>query len=61
MTRVSDSDVMDRVPKCADRASYIKQAMRDKRIEHKQYISEHGEDMPEIREWQWQREPALNK
>lgn len=30
-----------------------RQAMRDKRIEHRQYIICHGEDMPEVREWQW--------
>ncbi|MDH4246157.1 MAG: hypothetical protein OEV38_20665 [Nitrospira sp.] len=34
-------------------AGYAKQALRDKRIEHKQYIAEHGEDMPEINRWKW--------
>jgi xylulose-5-phosphate/fructose-6-phosphate phosphoketolase len=46
-------DVIDRVPQLGARAAYFKQAIRDKLIEHKQYIEEHGEDMPEILEWRW--------
>jgi xylulose-5-phosphate/fructose-6-phosphate phosphoketolase len=46
-------DVIDRVPKLGARAAYAKQAIRDKLIEHKQYIDEHGEDMPEITGWTW--------
>jgi xylulose-5-phosphate/fructose-6-phosphate phosphoketolase len=46
-------DVMDRVPAAAAKAGYVKQAMRDKLVEHKQYITKHGEDMPEIRGWKW--------
>jgi xylulose-5-phosphate/fructose-6-phosphate phosphoketolase len=46
-------DVIDRVPKLGALAAYTKQALRDKLIEHKQYIHEHGEDMPEIRNWRW--------
>ena len=46
-------DVADRVPKLAGKAAYLKQHMRDKRTEHKQYIVQHGEDMPEIRNWKW--------
>jgi len=50
-------DVIDRVPGLAAAAAHVKQALRDKRIEHKLYITEHGEDMPEIRNWRF-RGPA---
>ncbi len=46
-------DVIDRVPSLGARAAYLKQHMRDKLIEHRQYIVEHGEDLPEIRNWRW--------
>jgi xylulose-5-phosphate/fructose-6-phosphate phosphoketolase len=32
--------------------------MRDRRIEHKLYIEEHGEDLPEIRNWRWPGSPG---
>ena len=47
-------DVVDRLPAFGARAAYVKQAMRDALIEHKQYIHAHGEDMPEIRNWRWE-------
>ncbi|MDP2324921.1 MAG: hypothetical protein Q8N51_12960, partial [Gammaproteobacteria bacterium] len=46
-------DVIDRVPGLAVRAAHLRQQMRDRRIEHKQYIEEYGEDMPAIRKWHW--------
>ncbi|MCG3148255.1 MAG: Xylulose-5-phosphate phosphoketolase [Verrucomicrobiae bacterium] len=46
-------DVIDRLPQLGSRAAYAKQAIRDKRVEHKLYIAEHGEDLPEIRDWKW--------
>jgi xylulose-5-phosphate/fructose-6-phosphate phosphoketolase len=46
-------DVIDRVPKLQAVGAHVKQLMRDKRLEHKQYIHEHGDDMPEIRDWKW--------
>jgi len=41
------------VPKLGYLAAYVKQQVRDRLIEHREYITEHGEDMPEIREWRW--------
>ena len=46
-------DVVDRVPELGYRAAYLKQHMRDNLTEHKQYIDRVGQDMPEIRNWQW--------
>jgi xylulose-5-phosphate/fructose-6-phosphate phosphoketolase len=46
-------DVIDRVPKLERIGAHVKQLMRDKRLEHKQYIRKHGDDMPEIRDWKW--------
>lgn len=46
-------DVVDRVPSLGPRAAYLTQIIRDKLIDHKHYIRQHGEDMPEIRDWKW--------
>ncbi len=46
-------DAIDRVPRLKDQAVYLKQALRNKLIDHKQYISTYGEDMPEIQNWKW--------
>jgi xylulose-5-phosphate/fructose-6-phosphate phosphoketolase len=46
-------DVIDRTPKLNQIGAYVKQAIRNKLIEHKQYITTYGEDMPEVTDWQW--------
>ena len=46
-------DVVDRVPSLGSRAAYVKQFIRDKLIDHKNYVHQYGEDMPEVRNWRW--------
>ena len=46
-------DVVDRVPRLARVGAHFKQFLRDKLVEHQQYIAKHGDDVPEIRDWQW--------
>ena len=46
-------DVVDRVPRLRQVGAHFKQFLRDKLIEHKQYIHRYGDDMPEIRDWKW--------
>ena len=46
-------DVIDRLPGLSTAGAYLKQKLQDKLIEHKHYINKHGQDMPEIRNWQW--------
>jgi xylulose-5-phosphate/fructose-6-phosphate phosphoketolase len=46
-------DVIDRVPELGHLAADTRQAMQDKRVEHKAYIAKHGDDQPDIRDWKW--------
>ncbi|MDF1542164.1 MAG: phosphoketolase family protein [Anaerosomatales bacterium] len=46
-------DVVDRVDALTPIAAYARQFIRDKLVEHRQYIDTYGEDMPAIREWRW--------
>jgi xylulose-5-phosphate/fructose-6-phosphate phosphoketolase len=52
------SDVIERVPKLRQRAAYALQAIRDKLIDHKEYICRHGDDMPEVSGWSWGQSAA---
>jgi xylulose-5-phosphate/fructose-6-phosphate phosphoketolase len=46
-------DTVDRLPQVGDRGNTLKQQLKDKLVEHKQYINRHGQDMPEIVNWKW--------
>jgi xylulose-5-phosphate/fructose-6-phosphate phosphoketolase len=46
-------DVIDRLPQLGANAAYAKQELQHRLIEHRQFISEHGDDMAEIRDWKW--------
>jgi xylulose-5-phosphate/fructose-6-phosphate phosphoketolase len=48
------TDVIDRVPKLGEKAAYARQWVRDRLIDHKAYIREHGEDLPDVRNWKWE-------
>jgi xylulose-5-phosphate/fructose-6-phosphate phosphoketolase len=50
-------DAIDRVARLRNTAGHVKQFLRDKLAEHKRYIVEHGDDMPEVRDWKW---PPVN-
>jgi xylulose-5-phosphate/fructose-6-phosphate phosphoketolase len=47
------ADVIDRVPRLQRVGAHFKQFLRDKLTDHKEYIVEYGDDMPEIKNWKW--------
>lgn len=49
------SDVVTRVGGLPE-AAHVQQWIRDKLTDHKQYVIEHGIDMPEILDWKWEGE-----
>jgi xylulose-5-phosphate/fructose-6-phosphate phosphoketolase len=50
-------DAIDRLPQTGDPGIYLKQELRDKLVDHAQYIRTYGQDMPEVRRWRWNAEP----
>ena len=47
------ADAIARLPRLEARAAHARQHLRDKLLEHREYICRHGEDLPEIRNWRW--------
>jgi xylulose-5-phosphate/fructose-6-phosphate phosphoketolase len=46
-------DAVDRVPRLQAVNGHFKQFLRNQLVNHKQYICEYGDDVPEIRDWKW--------
>ncbi|WP_293937531.1 phosphoketolase [Iodobacter sp.] len=46
-------DVIDRVPALQKIGAHVRQKLSDKLVEHSQYIAEHGDDLPEVKNWKW--------
>ena len=46
-------DVIDRVPGLRTRAAHLRQLIGDIHVDHKEYIREHGDDMPLVKDWTW--------
>jgi xylulose-5-phosphate/fructose-6-phosphate phosphoketolase len=45
--------VIDRVPRLARIGGHFKQMLRDKLVDHYNYVREFGDDMPEVKDWKW--------
>lgn len=46
-------DAVQMLPQLGNRGSYVVQMMKDKLVEHKQYITKYGKDLPEVQDWTW--------
>ena len=46
-------DTVQRLPQLGNRGAFLIQLMKDKLVEHRQYIETYGQDLPEIRDWRW--------
>ncbi|MEU8833674.1 phosphoketolase family protein [Streptomyces sp900116325] len=51
-------DVIDRVPRLQGISAHRREELRNKLIEHRHYVRTHGEDLPEVRDWQWSAFPG---
>lgn len=47
-------DIIDRVPRLSGRSFHVRQKLQDKLIEHRQFIAETGDDLPEVKNWKWE-------
>ena len=48
-------DAIKLIPSLSNKGAAVVQEMKDKLVEHNQYIREYGVDMPEVAEWKWEK------
>src|SRR5690606_23107973 len=48
--------VVERTPRFSDLRDPIRKTLENKLLEHHEYIRRYGDDLPEIKEWKWQRD-----
>lgn len=51
------ANALNRLPELGDRAAYAHQLIRDRLVDHERYIREHGDDLPDVKNWTWTRGP----
>ncbi len=51
-------DVIDRVPRLRDVGAHAREWLKNQLLEHRIYTRRHGEDMPDVRDWQWTPHPG---
>ena len=51
-------DTIHRLPQAGDKGLWLKRKLEAKLVDHKRYIDQHGEDMPEVRDWAWSGSPT---
>jgi xylulose-5-phosphate/fructose-6-phosphate phosphoketolase len=49
-------EAIDRIPRLATVAAHLRQQMVNKLVDHRRYVTAHGEDMPEVVNWRWPAE-----
>jgi xylulose-5-phosphate/fructose-6-phosphate phosphoketolase len=54
-------DAIDRVPGLGSKKAYVKQELRDRLIDHDQYIRTYGDDRPDLKDWRWEPTDAATR
>ena len=51
-------DVLDRVPRLRSTSGVLRDRLKNQLIRHRSHVRTHGEDLPEVRDWQWSPGPG---